>query len=196
MIVCEGAKTEPNYFQALKRNLRSGTLAIEIYGEECGSDPISVVKFAKKLQGEAKRRMKRTLEPAYDEIWCVIDVDQHPNLNRAISDAAQSGMSVALSHPCFEYWLLLHFVDTNRGFRECSEVIRELRGHISDYTKGRANLNEFLARTEIGLANAEKYERLRPAGQSVVQLNSSSDVHKLVKLIHDNSVKPYAPPAS
>lgn len=31
------------------------------------------------------------------------------------------------SNPAFEFWLLLHFVFTDRQFRNCDEVITELK---------------------------------------------------------------------
>ena len=53
------------------------------------------------------RRAKRS-DQEFDEIWCVFDVDQHPNISQAINDARQSGINVAVSNPCFELWLVLH----------------------------------------------------------------------------------------
>ena len=44
----------------------------------------------------------------FDEIWCVFDTDQHPNLAQAINEAGQSEIEVAVSNPCFELWLVLH----------------------------------------------------------------------------------------
>lgn len=46
LIVCEGEKTEPNYFEELKRDLGLSNMDIVIYGKECDSDPMSVVRHA------------------------------------------------------------------------------------------------------------------------------------------------------
>jgi hypothetical protein len=46
LIVCEGGKTEPNYFQALIDDLRLNTANVEVDGES-GSSPRSVVAHAK-----------------------------------------------------------------------------------------------------------------------------------------------------
>lgn len=191
LIVCEGAKTEPNYFAAVKKNLRSSTLAIEICGEECGSDPVSVVGFAKQRRAEAKRGAKKSLEAAFDEVWCVIDVDQHPNLNQAIGEALGAGLRVALSNPCFEYWLLLHHRNTNRGYENCDAVIRDLRDYLPDYKKGQADMAGFLPLLSEAVIRSVGFERRRLPGETVRQSNSSSDVHKLIQMIQMNSVKPY-----
>ena len=49
--------------------------------------------------------------PSGARIWCVFDFDEHPNLSQAITEAAQSGIDVAVSNPCFELWLVLHLQD-------------------------------------------------------------------------------------
>jgi hypothetical protein len=46
---------------------------------------------------------------AYDEVWCVLDVDEHPKLHEARQLANARGIELAISNPCFELWLLLHF---------------------------------------------------------------------------------------
>jgi hypothetical protein len=44
-----------------------------------------------------------------DEVWCVFDVDEHPKLAEARDQANANGIQLAVSNPCFELWLLLHF---------------------------------------------------------------------------------------
>jgi hypothetical protein len=48
---------------------------------------------------------------AYSEYWCVFDIDEHPNVARALELAASSGVSVCATNPCVELWFLLHFQD-------------------------------------------------------------------------------------
>jgi len=49
-----------------------------------------------------------------DERWMLLDTDHYVNgphikeFSRVIKDAKKKGISVALSRPCFELWLLLH----------------------------------------------------------------------------------------
>ena len=47
-----------------------------------------------------------------DEVWCVFDVEwpkNHPKLNASLQLAHSHGVQTAVSNPCFEYWLVLHF---------------------------------------------------------------------------------------
>lgn len=64
-------------------------------------------------------------EPLYDddEIWVVIDVDRYqehlPEVARLCVDA---NFHLAVSNPCFEYWLLLHFRDPKRTYNSCNDA--------------------------------------------------------------------------
>ena len=47
-----------------------------------------------------------------DEVWCVFDVEApqtHPNLQEALARARDNEIETAVSNPCFEIWLALHF---------------------------------------------------------------------------------------
>ena len=46
LIVCEGTKTEPNYFEAFKKNLPRGLVEVDIHG--MGENTLSIVQEAKK----------------------------------------------------------------------------------------------------------------------------------------------------
>lgn len=51
--------------------------------------------------------------------------------------AYKSAIYFVESNPAFEFWLLLHFIYTDRQFRNCDEVIAELvkEGRIENYEK-------------------------------------------------------------
>jgi len=59
LIVCEGEKTEPNYFSELKKAFRLSNANVRICGR--GADPLGVVNFAI----ESFRQ-----EPEFDRIYC------------------------------------------------------------------------------------------------------------------------------
>jgi hypothetical protein len=54
---------------------------------------------------------------AYDERWMLLDVDHcatGPHVSSfiaALREAKRQGVKIALSKPCFEFWLLLHHDD-------------------------------------------------------------------------------------
>src|SRR5579862_7794131 len=106
LIVSEGAKTEPIYFQYFKDRLpRDMVDTIEI--EPGGIETIRVVELAIKKRAERHSILK----PPYDEVWAVFDKDDFPpvSFNRAIAMANQNGIEHAASNEAFELWYVLHY---------------------------------------------------------------------------------------
>src|SRR5438046_534285 len=101
LIVCEGGKTEPNYLDRLRvvRGLSNANIRIT---PADGTDPLSVVRFAEKQSALSQ----------YDRVFCIFDRDEHATYDAALQRVAQLGekFSAITSWPCFEVWLLLHFV--------------------------------------------------------------------------------------
>ncbi|MGV7254581.1 RloB family protein [Mycobacterium kansasii] len=104
----EGEKTEQVYFVHWNRQYRD--IVVDIY-PRYGLTPKEMVQRAIKDWEADIRDAKRQRGPAFDEYWCVFDVDQHPKLRDALTLAAENGIRVALSNPCFELWFLIHFQD-------------------------------------------------------------------------------------
>ena len=108
VIFCEGEVTEPGYLKALERLHGVQNIAVlDIY--ESGGTPRTLVERAKKTKTEAGH-------PAAGdtEYWCVFDVEApkpHPGLRDAVVIARDNGIRVAISNPCFELWLVLHYTD-------------------------------------------------------------------------------------
>jgi RloB-like protein len=101
LIVCEGTKTEPNYF----RGFRVPTAIVKVQG--VAEDPNRLVKSAERLAAEDE----------YDQIWCVFDRDSWPaeNFNNALRNAQKLKFHVAYSNESFELWYILHFQYLNTG---------------------------------------------------------------------------------
>ena len=177
LILCEGSKTEPSYFRSLVNRYRLSTTNVLVAAS--GSDPSSLVNKAKSLRDEEKRRGDR-----YDAVYCVFDHDQHTHFNTASNEAHSAKLKLARSWPCFEFWLLLHFVYHRRpyapsGNRTAAEnCVRELRQHLPNYTKGNAGVFEVLedqmetakSNASLALSDAEATGRCNP----------STEVHCLV----------------
>ncbi|MEW1723673.1 RloB family protein [Streptomyces sp. NPDC093109] len=111
LIYCEGECTEDQYFRGLKAELRALPVYVQLGGEH--GEPKSLVRAAIEHKNRAARSPHdRWMD--YDEVWCVIDVEAprpHPGLSSALALAERHGIEVALTNPCFELWLLLHFTD-------------------------------------------------------------------------------------
>lgn len=59
------------------------------------------------------------------QLWAIFDRDQHHDIPQAMRDTEAGGVVVAFSHPSFELWLLLHFVDVSGQQGGSSRVIHE-----------------------------------------------------------------------
>jgi hypothetical protein len=141
LIVSEGAKTEPIYFQYFKDRLPRNSLdMIEI--EPGGVETIRVVELA--IQKRKER--KQSLKPPYDEVWAVFDKDDFPdeNFNGAIDLAEQVQIRAAASNEAFELWYVLHFhyLDTAIKRQQYFEILTKLLGF--PYEKNSAKVVEHL----------------------------------------------------
>ena len=97
LIVCEGEKTEPNYF----RGFKISSAQIQVVPTSC--DPQALVRKAIEFN--------KTGDEPYDQVWCVFDRDDWPRqrFNEALEIAARHKLLVACSIEAFEVWFLLHF---------------------------------------------------------------------------------------
>lgn len=188
LIVCEGMKTEPYYFEEFCEAHQLRTPRVRIAPGEGGSSPDCVVAYAEKLFEEDAQ-----LGPdRYDKVFCVVDRDKHPTFKLAMQHIeklkAEGKPFVAVpSFPCFEYWLLLHFTYTRQPFHAtgknsvCDNVIRELRKQTAfgEYAKGMENIYSLLKdRTDTAIKHAERAEK---EAVQTNERNPSTSVHHLVR---------------
>ena len=180
LVICEGRVTEPSYLRGLKTQEQVRSIEIEI--DDRGRVPKSLVERAAATMRNARKqaRAARDQNLIYDEVWCVFDVDEHPNMKEALEQARANRISVALSNPCFELWLLLHFRD-HRAFIERHKVQSECRDLIQAFEKAVefttiAHLvNEAVERA----SSLEKWQTER----GCMGENPSTTVHNLVMRI-------------
>lgn len=179
LIVCEDSVASPAYLRHCKQEWR-GT-GVEIRGEECGSSPRTVVEYAKDMKKERAQKARQGGPPVYDQVWCVFDRDQHANIDQALNLASAHGIKVALSTPCFEVWLILHFEYTARPFRDCAEVIKRLNGHLgAKYNKSVMPMGELFPVLKTAMTHAG---RLRANNEATATDNPLTDVDKLIEEI-------------
>jgi hypothetical protein len=103
LIVCEGERTEPNYFQSLVRNRYSEVREEKIVGE--GRATCALVKRAAIIREE----LERSRQLPFDRVWVVFDKDDFNDFNEAIQLAKDYGIECAWSNEAFELWYFLHF---------------------------------------------------------------------------------------
>lgn len=187
LIVCEGSKTEPNYFCELVNSLELNTANVEVDGN-CGSSPISIFNYAQKRYVEEKRT-----GDGFDRVFCVFDKDSHESYEEALrlhSDMKPKGVFKAIvSVPCFEYWLLLHYVFTTKPFEAdrngsiCASLISELKKYLHDYEKGDENIYSVLSgQTDQAIAYSKR--ALTQSDENDTD-NPSTIIHELVEYLRD-----------
>jgi hypothetical protein len=134
LIVCEGEETERGYFKAFQHEARNPRVHVEVASET--GEPLQVVQIAvrlkEKAEGEARSQHDENLR--WDEVWGVVDVDEHASLDKARQLALNNDIFLAISNPCFELWALLHFQE-QRAHLERDKAQDALRRHLPGYDK-------------------------------------------------------------
>lgn len=178
LIVCEGEKTEPNYFKALVKGRNSQVLTATIEGE--GANTRSLIDIAIR---------KRDSSPVhFDVVWAVFDKDDFVGFNEAIEYAGANGIKQAWSNEAFELWYYLHFqfLDTQVNRHQYIDMLtREIRkiypGFV--YRKNDDGMYKLLA--EIGdpeqaIKNAKALEG-RYEGTDYASHKPCTTVYRLVE---------------
>jgi len=172
LILCEGEKTEPNYFDAFK--VKSAT--VKVRGKGMNTD--SLVEEAIVLKKQAKRDKN-----PYEQVWCVFDRDSFPpgNFNRALQIAKNNDIHAAYSNEAFELWYILHFdyIDSAISRADYQSCLTEKIGH--EYKKNSVTMyEELLDKQPTAIHNAERLLSSYPY-PNPAQDNPSTTVHELVQ---------------
>jgi ribosomal protein L22 len=106
-IFTEGKRTEPDYFDALKDELKLREINIKV----------KIIPFSRQttsLVREAINRVERDSiitddTESTDDVWVVFDKDDETDFDNAIDQARANHFKVAYSNEAFELWYYLHF---------------------------------------------------------------------------------------
>lgn len=186
LIVCEGSKTEPYYFDGLKEFYQLNSANIEVTGES-GSSPKSIWDYAK-----ARYITEKNAGDSFDRVYCVFDKDTHQSYGAVCNDVRsahpKNTFFAITSVPCFEYWLLLHFIYTTKPYEPlpsnsaAHQVLSELSdGYIAAYEKGYSGIFGSLhQQLEFAKVNAR---RGRDAAAELHTDNPTTNVDELVEYL-------------
>ncbi len=178
LVVCEGRETEPNYIDGLRDHLRINAAAVHVEPGDSVTDPVGLVRKAQKLfKGDRD----------YDLVYVVCDGDsQHIAAARELaaqqlrnSAGAVTRVQVLASCPSIEFWLLLHFEYSARGFITADEVQQVLRAHLPDYRK---NDRDIFRKAAAGLEQAcQRVQQLKAHLRNNGGFAPNTDMHLLVE---------------
>jgi len=171
LIVCEGEKTEPNYF---RRFPIPGDSVVDVRWGKASTR--NLVREAIRLRDQDDGR--------YDQVWCVFDRDDFTaeNFNAALNLAHENGIQCAYSNQAFELWYVLHFEYLSTGVPRTDYIaMLEDKKQLGHYAKNSPTLyDELLSFQPTAIRNAERllleYQPSNPYAD-----DPSTTVHCLVK---------------
>lgn len=163
LIVTEGKRTEPLYFNGLKKLICEkigGEIdvipVIDIEGKGCSTG--SLIEATDLLVKEAKT--------FYQNIWVVFDKDDFKDFDEAIREGERKGYQIAWSNQSFEYWLYLHFAYCDSALhrdewcKKLDEIFKQYEMGDGTYQKNYENIYEVLDSYD-GVNTAIKYAKRR-----------------------------------
>jgi len=100
--------------------------AVDVQISKHPRSPAQVVGYARRLMAGTRSD--------FDEAWCVVDVDDF-DIDAAARSAARSNIQLAVSNPCFEFWLLLHHEECRAALPDYRTVVARLRRYLPAYDK-------------------------------------------------------------
>lgn len=183
LIVCEGSKTEPHYFEEIRQKFRIPTAHITILHSALGTEPRQVVDSAEREFLKSR---------AYEHVYAVFDRDDHLTWADALTQSERLDCAMkndekqevrfqaVPSVPNFELWLLLHFEEVH-AFGHRSEIIARLRGRIAGYQKGSRGIYT-LTETNFEEA-AARAQRLRRRFQALAGNDPYTSADELVAFL-------------
>ena len=201
MIVTEGSKTEPGYFNRLIRELGLTTASVNITGDG-GTAPISVVKCAEDLLKD---------DPDFEHVFLVFDRDRHNTYDAAIAKAnalkprkapKRQTIKAIPSIPCFEIWYLFHVSGDRKPYSTGAGVgspaqaliddLKVSHACFADYDKARCDafFDEIRPMRDQACAHAERaLDEASKDGQKILQENPSTRVHRVVRRLQEMARK-------
>jgi hypothetical protein len=174
VIASEGSVTEPQYFYAIAKYYRNPRIRVlPILPNENRTSPKHILENIKNYSKQNHLR-------ADDERWLIIDRDNwtEKELSYVTTESRQLGVQIAVSNPCFEFWLLLHLVDishysveklnnfcTHHSRKGRENLESEIRSICGCYNASNPDVSIFIPNIE----NAIRQARIIDAKQSTIR---------------------------
>ena len=194
VIATEGKETERQYFAALKSQdlIDRRRVTVRVLPGDSASSPSHVM--ARLDEFHSGHRLHSSL----DQLWLVLDLDHWDkpghihNFTRVAQEARAKGYFVAVSNPCFELWLLLHFTDDIADIRAisstseaCEACRREIRRLCGSYDGASLREERYTSRRVDDAV--ERAEALEGAPEDRWPQQVGTRVHRLVRELVDSA---------
>lgn len=189
LIVCEGEKTEPNYFKSFELMKNNSDLVFEMDFGGGGINTMAVVDKAIELRNLANEKRQ-----PFDAVWAVFDKDDFDNadFDNAINKANKNNIGCAWSNEAFELWYVYHFDNRNTAMkrsqykRTITDRIRKNGMKKFTYKKNNPQMRQILADYGGNEELAIKYAQAQNESFNNKKYhthNPATTVYKLVKLL-------------
>jgi len=190
LIVCEGKKTEPNYFKGFPKRRGKFVYELKFKGENeseenmGGISPKKVVEKAIELRDNSYQK--------YDRVWAVFDKDEFEDFDAAILKAKSNNICCAWTNEAFELWYLLHFQNRITGMKR-TEYQKAIEKEINKTWKNKKKPYKYAKNATDMYDVLQKYgnqeQAIKWAQQLTLQYNNEkfsthnprTQVFKLVK---------------
>ena len=178
-ILCEGEKTEPNYFQSIIDTLTYPEKLIKV----------EVVKTSKNTCKELVKEGKSCRGSSKDEVWVVVDKDGYTHHPQAFNTAKANNIEIAFSSISFEVWVLCHFEKTTKQFSKSEDVIRHINKNAyipGGYQKNDKDLYKKIKGRMVDNAfkNAiflQEHHKAVNGGKAVYTFNPFTNINSLIE---------------
>jgi hypothetical protein len=173
IIATEGKETEKQYFEMFH------STRIKVKVLPTGDDGKSAPEYVLERLDAFKEQYDLNEE---DMLWLVLDIDRwgDKNLSQVCSQARQKNYYLAISNPCFEVWLYLHFDNLHPQDRTCREFKARLRTLLGSYNSSNLDLSQYKPK----IADAIKRGKLlHPPSSHNWPPTLGTHVYKLVEIL-------------
>lgn len=156
----------------------------------------------------AKHVLERLLEfddlEKSDERWMILDIDhctkndsQKKSFIQALKKAESKNVNIALSNPCFEIWLIMHFIENEENIKIINNA-KEAEGFLKKLlgTYNKTNLNNLVFDFQMVINACELAKKIdRDVGGGHDPIGVTSRIYKIWESIIKKSSKSQLPDA-
>lgn len=188
LIVCEGKKTEPNYFNGLKKKIKEkygdkvDVLIPSIDVKGTGRNTIDLISYTQSYVNRSNK--------VYGQVWVVFDKDDYNDeqFNKAVKSCHYNA---CWSNPNFELWLLSHLTKVDNYISKddiFSKLNKEFKKNgLGEYSKNDAAIFKKVTKAgkiQSAIKNCEYMETLNQ-GKTAAKRNPMTMVYKIVDGLKD-----------
>ena len=194
LIVSEGTKTEPYYFEGLAKYINKLYESNSIKTAQPTIETCGEGKNTKSLVEETSKIVSRS-PIIYEQVWVVFDKDDFKDFDDAISLAQNNGFRVGWSNQCFEYWLYLHFYYSDSAlhrsdwYKKLDEIFKEKNISNDGYEKNLSDIFDIVTKhgsIKYAITNSIRVENTY---NNIVQPSKKDPCTTVYKLMQE--LKPY-----